>query len=78
MYGVAGVGMNICCMKESLCVCGCRCWCEHMLYEGICVCGCRCWYEHLLYEGICVSMCCVKEVVCMEYIVDLCVGMGVV
>ena len=61
MYAVAGVGVNICCMKES-----------------VCVCGCRCWYEHLLYEGICVSMCCVKEVVCMEYIVDLCVGMGVV
>ena len=27
---------------------------------------------------VCGNGCCVKEVVCMEYIVYLCVGMGVV
>ena len=38
VYVVAGVGMNVHCMKESLCVWGCRCWCEYLLYEGISVC----------------------------------------
>ena len=38
MYGVAGAGMKICCMKEYVSVWGCRCWCAHLLYEEICVC----------------------------------------
>ena len=38
MYVVACVGVNTSCMKKSLCVWGCRCWYEYLLYEGLSVC----------------------------------------
>ena len=59
MYVVACVGVNTSCMKKSLCVWGCRCWCEHLLYEGICV------YMGLLIAGVGMNICCMKESVCV-------------
>ena len=73
---VEGIGVHICCMKESLCVWGCRCWYEHLLYEGICVYG---------VAGVGVHLCCMKKSVfvwgCMcwcEHLLyeEICVCMG--